>query len=179
MKLGYFRIEREEANLWKGLVAGMVAGFAATYIKDRFQNLLASVEKAEAKPLPAGQTKPRPEDPATVKAANAMSQRFLHRQLRKKEKDLAGPMVDYGFGSLAGMMYGAAAEVAPVTTIGGGAGFGSALWVVADELAVPATGLAKWPNKYPAKTHAYGFSGHLIYGMAMELVRRIVRSSLD
>jgi uncharacterized membrane protein YagU involved in acid resistance len=190
MKVGRYRIEREDASILKGLVAGMVAGLVATYAKDKFQTLMTQVAEAEAKPKPRPRTaaasaaapksngKPK-EDPSTVKVANAIAKRVVHRNLTKKEKELAGPMVDYGFGTLAATAYGAMAEVAPQVSVAGGAGFGAALWFVGDELGVPAAGLSKWPTQYPASTHAYALSGHLVYGAVTELVRRIVRKALD
>ena len=182
MKIGSISIEREHPDVWKGLVAGMVAGIFATYVKDKFQTLVTNIEKAENPPRRPTAEGPKPQaqdEPTTVKAANAIATKVLHRNLRKKEKEIAGPLVDYGFGTVAGMAYGAAAEVMPVATVGGGSGFATALWLAADEIGVPATGLSKWPTNYPAKTHAYAFGGHLIYGLAAELARRIVRKALD
>src|SRR5579885_3690310 len=120
MKIGSVTIEREHKSVMKGLVAGMVAGLFATYVKDKFQTVLNQIEEAEKKPprTPAPR-QPRGEDPSTVKAANAISQKVLHRDLRRKEKEIAGPLVDYGFGAIAGMAYGVMAEVAPATTAGG------------------------------------------------------------
>jgi len=182
MKIGKFSIEREEPDIWKGLVAGMVAGLFATYVKDKFQTLLTNIEKAENPPRRPSAEGPKPqaqEEPTTVKAANIVAKKVLHRNLRKKEKDIAGPLVDYGFGTVAGMAYGAAAEMMPAATAAGGSGFGTALWLAADEIGVPATGLSKWPTNYPMKTHAYALTGHIVYGMAAELARRIVRKALD
>jgi len=41
------------------------------------------------------------------------------------------------FGTLMGAAYGAMAEIAPFSTTGGGLPFGLALWLGADEIAVP------------------------------------------
>lgn len=177
MKIGPFRIEKEEPpHVLKGLVAGMVAGLLATFLKNRFQAVWNDIATVEQKPRRG--PKPRQEEPATIKAATAASRPLLHRELTKKEKELAGPMVDYGFGTLAGGVYGAAAELAPAVTAAGGSGYGAAVWLLGDELAIPAAGLAKWPKHYPAKTHAYALASHVVYGLAMELSRRIVRNSL-
>ena len=50
--------------------------------------------------------------------------------------------------------------------------FGSALWLAADEIAVPAFGLAKPPREHPASTHITSWASHLVYGLTAELVRR-------
>jgi uncharacterized membrane protein YagU involved in acid resistance len=103
----------------------------------------------------------------------------LNRELKESEKEIAGAAVDFGFGILAAGAYGALAEVSSEVTAVDGLAFGGGLWLFADELGVPAAGLSKWPNAYPAWTHAYGLTGHLVYGFATELVRRIVRRALD
>lgn len=82
-------------------------------------------------------------DDATVKAASAISQAVLHRQLTSDEKRIAGPVVHYAFGSVVGGVYGAMAEMVPVTTKAWGVPFGAAVWLGADEIGVPAAGLSQ------------------------------------
>ena len=50
------------------------------------------------------------------------------------------------------------------------------LWLVADELAVPALGLAKGPRNYPLSAHGSALGSHLVYGAAAELVRSGLRA---
>ena len=50
--------------------------------------------------------------------------------------------------------------------------FGAALWLAADEIGVPAAGLAKGPAEYPVSKHASALAAHLVYGATTELVRR-------
>lgn len=171
MKIGPYRLEKDEPDLWKGLFAGLVAGLVATYVKDRFQRNWSEISKA-ASPQPEESTA---DEAATVKMAVAISRKVTGKELSKEQKQVAGPIVDYAVGTLAGGLYGATAEFAPGVSIAGGLPFAAALWLAGDELAVPAAGLAKWPQKYPASTHAYSLGGHLVYGGVLELVRRIVR----
>ncbi len=178
MKIGSYTIEREHPSVLKGMLAGAVAGLVATYIKDHFQTNFTKLDSA-THPAPRASSARKSEDPSTVKVANAIVQRVAGRPLKAKEKEIAGSIVDYGFGTLAGMAYGAMAEVMPASRIGGGSIFGTALWLFADEAAVPAIGLSKGPKAYPAKTHVNAFSGHIVYGLAAELVRKLVRGTLD
>jgi len=178
MKIGSYTITREDHSLVKGMVAGAVAGLVATFLKDHFQTNFNKIDAIKNPP----QRKPangRKEDPSTVKVANAVVKKVAGRNLKATEKELAGSIVDYGFGTLAGMAYGAVAELMPASTMGGGSLFGTALWLFADEGVVPAVGLAKGPKAYPAKVHANAFSGHIVYGLAAELVRNLVRKSFD
>ena len=52
-------------------------------------------------------------EPATVNAAETLSEEFLGRPLENREKAMAGNLVHYGFGTLSGAAYGAIVEVAP------------------------------------------------------------------
>jgi len=78
-------------------------------------------------------------------------------------------------GMLSGAIYGAVAEVLPIVRAGNGLLFGTILWWVADNTAVPAVGLSKRPSAYPPSTHAYALSSHLVYGFVTESVRRVLR----
>ena len=76
---------------------------------------------------------------------------------------------------LSGAIYGAVAEVLPIVRAGNGLLFGTILWWVADNTAVPAVGLSKRPSAYPPSTHAYALSSHLVYGFVTESIRRVLR----
>jgi putative membrane protein len=164
------------SKLWKGAVAGLAAGLAATYVMTQFQTLSGKLEKA----LEADDhgKKEKKGDDATVKAASAISQGLFHHTLTRQEKKVAGPAVHYGFGTLTGGMYGALAEVAPVVTRGAGLPFGTVLWAGADEVAVPAFRLSGPPTSNPPAVHAKALAAHLVYGLAMETARRLVRRVL-
>ncbi|MDQ3133307.1 MAG: DUF1440 domain-containing protein, partial [Acidobacteriota bacterium] len=81
-------------------------------------------------------------------------------------------------GAASGAIYGTLAELSPVVTMGAGLPFGAAVWLVADEAAVPALGLSKSPIEVPPSKHAYALVSHFVYGATTEIVRRSVRSAL-
>jgi putative membrane protein len=160
----------------KGLLAGAAGGLAGAWTMNLFQSVLSEFIKSDeqngsAKANDAG-------DDATVKTANAITTAVFDHSLTKNEKKGAGPAVHYAFGASMGGMYGMAAEVAPNATVGFGLGFGAALWLAADEVMVPALGLAKPPNQTPAAQHALALASHLVYGLTTELTRRIVRQTI-
>jgi hypothetical protein len=117
-------------------------------------------------------------DDTTVKAASAVSEGVFGHKLTQSEKKIAGTAVHYLLGTGVGGLYGAAAEIAPKVTTGGGLPFGAAFWLVVDEGAVPLLGLSKGPGAYPLSIHAYALSSHFVYGLTAEIVRRAVRGSL-
>ena len=87
--------------------------------------------------------------------------------------------VDYSFGCAMGGIYGGLSEAVPEIKAGEGLAYGTGLWLVADEIGVPAAGLAKWPHKYPVSTHVNALVGHLVYGFTLEVARRFLRRTLD
>jgi putative membrane protein len=158
-----------EPRVWKGVIAGIAGGLAASWAMNQFQTQLW-----KRSPQPAHQGG----DDATVKAASAIAEAFNHRALADDEKKLAGQAVHYVFGSTMGGVYGGVAEVMPAAAKGWGLPFGTAMWLCADEIAVPAFGLAGSAADTPPSIHAYALASHLVYGLTSEGVRRTVRAAL-
>ena len=117
-------------------------------------------------------------EPATVKAAELVSEKIFGHQLAKDEKKLAGDAVHYATGAASGAVYGVAAELVPEVTVGAGLPFGTAVWLVVDEAAVPLLGLAKGPTEYPLSTHVYALASHFVYGISTEVVRSALRRTI-
>ena len=157
----------------KGAVAGLIGGLVASFVMSEFQSLLSKLTEEEKK------SKKKKEEPANVKTAEAISENVFDHKLKKSEKEPAGEAVHYAMGATSGLIYGIASEIAPMTTVGLGLPFGAAVWLVADDVVVPALGLAKPATEYPLSTHAYALSSHLVYGLTTDLVRRAVRDLLD
>lgn len=180
-------LRRHEPDLLKGAVAGLLGGLAASWVMNQFQaavpatafkKLLGETDGQEGGSSNGQGDQQESAEPATVKAAEAVSEGVLDHELADDEKAWAGPAVHYTHGSLSAALYGALAEHEPVVARGAGLPFGTALWLVADEGAVPALGLSKVPWKYPPSTHLYSFASHLVYGLSTEAVRRLVRRLL-
>ncbi|MGA9770219.1 MAG: DUF1440 domain-containing protein [Blastocatellia bacterium] len=166
---------RQETSPWKGLAAGLVAGLVASWTMNQFQALwgkLAEDEKTDEKKSSDDDT------PATVKAADALSEEVFGHELTRSEKEIAGSAVHYAFGAATGGMYGAMAEIVPDVTIGAGMPFATVVWLLADEITVPLLGLSKSPAQYPLSKHAYGLASHFVYGLTTEVVRRAVRNAM-
>ncbi len=157
----------------KGAVAGLIGGLVASFVMSEFQTLLSKLSEEEKK------SKKKKEEPANVKAAEGISKAVFDHRLKKSEKEPAGEAAHYAMGATSGLIYGIASEIAPMTTVGLGLPFGAAVWLVADDVVVPALGLAKPATQYPLSTHAYALSSHLVYGLTTDLVRRAVRDLLD
>ncbi len=164
--------ERSNRNISKSLIAGALGGLAAAYAMNQFQTLWTKAAKEWPNPQ-TGEAQPESED-ATVKTANGISRYVFNRELSDAEKKWAGPAVHYVFGTLTGAAYGVLAETVQEASIGAGTVFGSAVWLAADEIGVPAFGLAQSSSKTPLASHVKAFASHLVYGVTTELTRKLV-----
>lgn len=175
---------RDRDSIAKGALIGAAAGLFAGWTMVQFQKLWAlgqeelnsrQIESETPKHRQAAQQEQQNEndsDDATQKLANKISQATLDRDLTKREKEVAGPAIHYGFAALAGAIYGGLAEVTDLTTSGFGALFGTLLFLGADEVVVPALKLSPPPGKVSADKHLYGWVSHLVYGASLEGARR-------
>lgn len=159
---------RKNRKLTNSMIAGALGGLVAAYAMNRFQSLLSSSAK-----------KPRSGDDATVKTANAISRQVANRQLTSGQKQWAGPAVHYTTGLLLGTVYGALVMLVPVTADCFGTIYGTAVWLAADEVAVPAMGLGPKASQTPPLVHAKALGSHLVFGSTVELVRRLFLKAIE
>src|SRR5947209_10233066 len=161
---------QHKANVVKGALAGAIGGLVASWVMEEFQSVWKKIEKkfersngdsdsvhespeeafplqrsTEAQPVTAQSAHPpkhEPEaEPANVKAAEIIAAKVLGKPLPDRQKPIAGELVHYAMGISSGAIYGAVAELKRDTQTGIGIPFGAAVWLLADELAVPALGL--------------------------------------
>lgn len=159
--------EVRRGPLWKGAVAGLVAGVVASFAMDGFQRLVTAMSSS-------GQDG----EPATQKAADRVAVAATGEPVTRDRKPAAGQAVHYGVGAALGLAYGVAAELKPAVTAGGGMAFGTSVAALLDEAAVPAMGLGEPPWRTPASTHVYTLGSHLVFGGVAELTRRLVRRAI-
>lgn len=180
-------IVRKRPCAWKGLLAGVTGGLAATVVMTQFQGAWSQVSNALEKKKNGQQSddqegEDQQGEDATMKAAGKLAKAAGH-ELSRAEKKKAGPFIHYGFGAAMGAVYGLAHEFAPrglksVPPVLVGSGYGTALFVGADEVAVPALGLSQPAGEAPLTAHLYGWASHLVYGVTLEMVRKNVRRKL-
>jgi putative membrane protein len=162
----------QKPRLSRGIVAGAAAGLVAAWVMNQFLAAWTKAEKALQDPTEAKQ--PQGED-STEMVADAIVHSFTGRHLNKADKQKAGPIVHYAFGSLMGGVYGAIAEYSPQSRRSFGTLFGTVLFVGADEIVVPALGLGKPPTEEPLSSQAAHWAAHMVYGATVEAVRRGLR----
>lgn len=166
-----------EPDFAKGLCAGIVGGLLASFLMEQFQALWSKAAE-ELRPSDNARESGKEEEPANVKTAQAISEGLIGKPIPERNEATAGETVHYAMGATSGAIYGLAAEVSPLTTIGDGLAFGACVWLAADNGIVPALGLAKPPTQTPVSTHVYALASHLVYGFVTESVRRAFRKAL-
>ena len=173
-------MKRHSRSLWKGLAAGAVGGLVGTIVMTEYQNAITRVKKAARKNgdgHPPRQEQKK-EDPATVKAAQAIAKSVSGKSISDERKEIAGQVVHYAMGIVSGAVYGMLTERARTRRPATGLLFGTGVWAIADEVAVPALKLSDMPWKYPASIHANALAAHLVYGGTTWAVARGIRASL-
>lgn len=147
-----------------GLLAGVAAGLVASAA-------MAAVQHAAEKLLPEDG---KDADPATVKAADKVSEALTDAPVPEAYREQAGMAVHYVTGAVLGGIYGVLTEYQPEASAGFGSAYGIATSALLDEGAVPAAGLAPGPEGTPLAVHAYGAASHLVFGIVLEGVRWLI-----
>jgi hypothetical protein len=169
-----------------GACAGAVAGLIGSWAMVRLNHAIAPDTGRSDKPADAyahRRVNARPNDtdgtisdePGSMQAAAAVAEPALGRALSEHEKEVAGSAVHYLFGATVGAMYGAAAEKDQSTTRAAGIPYGITVWLVADEVGMHAAGFATSPGDYPLSRHASALASHIVFGVTVEAVRRLLR----
>jgi putative membrane protein len=173
-----------ERHVAAGIAAGFIGGIVGSWTMNRFlaawskladnyesQSAGGSEDAREWQERAEGQN-------ATEIAAQAVAEPTLGRPLTEDELKIAAPALHYLFGATVGAIYGGLAELSRDPGAVHGAGFGTAVWLGADEIAMPMLGLSDPDAEYPLELHAQSFFAHLVFGLTTEAVRRGVRVAL-
>lgn len=161
--------EPTRARLLRGAVAGLVAGMVASFAMDQFQQLSARLSASGDDD---------DSEPATAKAADALTKVVTGRPVAKSQQAAAGQTVHYAVGAALGVAYGMAAEFSPQVAKGYGSMFSLGVTALLDETAVPAAGLGPPPWDTNIGTHAYALTSHLVFGAVAEFTRRRVSATM-
>lgn len=171
----------EDRAIWKGALAGAIAGAAGTFVMNyahqawtRIEEYVPLPEEEEDEDSENGDGEEESDEPTTTRAAEKIFEALFDDELDEDQKPVAGQIMHWAMGVGSGAAYGALTSAVPIAGTGFGIPFGAALWVVADEIAVPLSGLSDPPQEVPASTHAEALFAHLIYGVVTDLTRRAI-----
>lgn len=182
------RHQLSAGDICKGMIAGAIGGLIASWAMNQVHGIAGTVanlapERGDGEPGSDESSESQSSDeqqqaPATVLTAEAVSRRVFGTELGQQQKQAAGPLVHYGYGTAMGALYGGLCEGLPTAGAGAGVSYGAVLWLLGDEVAVPLFGLSSPPTEIPAVSHADALAAHAVYGLTTDCVRRVVRQGL-
>jgi hypothetical protein len=156
-------------NVALDVVAGALAGLAATWVMGKVTSFLYEHEDQKAKrdenAARGGQTA---YETAADKAAS-----LVGRKLTGEQRRTIGAGLHWGLGLGAGAAYGVLRHRMAATRWGSGVAFGTAFWALVDEGANTVLGVTPPPGDFPWQAHARGLAGHLAFGVTADAALRI------
>lgn len=149
------------------MLLGAVAGAAGVWAMDRVDWFNYRHEDPQARRRTRS-VRPGGQDPAHVLARRVEG--MAGTDPSPARHHLAGQAIHYAIGIGPAAIYGV--MKGRVAGIGADRGllYGLALFLIQDELANAATGLAADPRRYPWQAHARGLVAHLVYGLVTDAV---------
>lgn len=150
-----------EAAICKNLLAGCAGGLAGGWTMSQFTRLWRTLS-GSTELLPYS----RQEWDAVSGIANATFGRILGRRLPEREQKIGAAIVHYVMAGAAGALYGVtSARRRPRTIKWSGALFGIGMWVLGNELLMPALRLTAKPSHYSLRMQANSLGEHLVFGL--------------
>ena len=138
----------------QGLVAGAIGGLGG------------GVSKLAGELIYPPRTEGQQPPPAVL------AEKLAGHPLTKAQQTAATQAFHWTFSVGIGAIYGAAAEFAPIVTLGYGVLFGEAVLLTTHESTLPLLGLNKPPLQQPAREQSSEVITHAMYGFTVEAIRR-------
>lgn len=150
--------------LWADAIEGAIAGALATWVMGKVTTALYAREEKSAKQ--------REDDARGGKTAYGVAAEKIAgaagRSLDDDERARYGSAIHWALGASAGAVYGMVRPRVSGASLGRGLVFGTAVFLVMDELATAALGLTPGPAVFPWQAHARGLAGHLAFGLTAD-----------
>lgn len=182
---------RPRRELARGLAAGFVGGLAGGVAMSLFSAAWARLlpaSRGEPLQYPPPANRPRPPIAQGTSAlaasqqewdsTEAAAQAVLRRELLPRQRIRAAIAMHFAVSAAAGALYGVSAELLPQSAAGCGVVFGTGLWALAQELAMPALRWSRPLNRYSPAMQLNSLGEHVAFGVTTELVRRAARKVL-
>ena len=161
---------KHQNSLLADTVKGALAGAAATWVMGQVTTYMYEHEPESAR---------QQEDDArggktAYGAAAERAAGAAGAELSDEQRQQAGSAIHWALGAGAGAVYGAMRNANDATDMAHGMVFGTAFWLLMDEIGVAVLGLTPPPAEFPWQTHARGFAGHLVFGLVAETVMDVL-----
>ncbi len=164
--------DRAGDGILGGLIRGALAGAAGVWALHEVDKYLVARESMATRQATKA-VRPGGLDPAHVLAARAT--KAMGAELAHPEDNSVGLAVKYAMGIVPAAILGALRDRLGWLTAGRGFAFGVTTWAIEDEWATARVGAAASPNKYPWQAHGRGFVGHVVYGLTVDAVLRVLK----
>ena len=161
---------RENRGLAADALRGGIAGAAGWWVMDQ---ALQAMYDAEEPSVRAAEGRARGCVPALEVMAEAGAS-VAGAELTARQRQRAGTALQWTVGIGAGVLYGVLRPRLRAVRAGRGLAYGAAFSLLVDEGAVPLLGLAPGARAFPWQTHARGFIGHLVFGLATEAALEVL-----
>jgi putative membrane protein len=162
----------------KGIIAGAIGGAAGTWAMSEAQRGWTRLVDGQPPESAAGkhdardwQERSEGQNSNEI-AAQVVARTVMGRRLDRDELAVGAALMHYTFGTAMGVLYGAYAG--KKSHAGTGMAFGLAVWLFADEIAMPLLGLSDSTLRRPPEKHAQSAMSHIVFGVATELTRHAV-----
>ena len=162
---------------WRAACAGALAGLAGTFamnIAQRVWTIAAGDRPPEsaAGPHDARDWQEREEAQNSNELAAQTMASLVGVRLTERQLAVAAPLVHFSFGAAVAAAYAIYLDRRGHRS-GNGLGLGTALWLTADEIAMPVLGLSQSTLRRSTEKHVQSLAAHLVYGVVTERVRRV------
>lgn len=164
--------DRSGDSILGGLVRGAIAGAAGVWALHEVDKYLTARESAATRAATIA-ARPGGLDAAHVLADRAT--KAVGAELAHPEANSVGLALKYAIGIVPAALLGALRDRLVWLTAGRGFAFGVATWAIEDEWIPSQTGIAGPPTKYPWQAHGRGFIGHVVYGLTVDAVLRVLK----
>lgn len=168
-------------SVYKRLIVGGIAGLVGTWAMSEAQRWWTLAVEDRPPESAGGKHDARDwqerseHQNSNELAAQAFAEHLLGRRFTHEELRVAAPLMHYLFGAAMGAIYGASAD--GQHSVSRGAGFGIAVWILADEIAMPTLGLSDSTVDRPFEMHMQSLAAHLVFGITTEMARQSIRAT--
>ena len=167
--------DRAGNTILGGAIRGAIAGAAGVWALHEVDKYLVARESVATRKAELAAA-PRGLDPAHTIADRATKAMGVGTGAPGTEQ-CVGVAVKYAIGIIPAAVLGALRDRLIGLTAGRGFAFGVATWAIEDEWATSRLGLAAAPSRYPWQAHGRGFIGHVVYGLTVDAVLRVLKGT--
>jgi uncharacterized membrane protein YagU involved in acid resistance len=149
----------------QALLFGAAAGAIGSFVQNVFFKATAKVQpKTPESSFDPPEPQQKHEQPTETIARRVVEDLAQAGPLDPDQRPKARTIVHFAYGSLWGCAYGLVRESLPGLASGGGIlAWGTTVWMLSDNLILPAFKLSPSATEIPGKVHAYAWAAHLAY----------------